>query len=284
MRITVIGAANIDIIAKSKDKIIAGDANNADIRLRAGGTARNIASMLARSGAEVSLITAVGDDPFGALLRDSCNILGINTDAWIVKSNISTGVHLSTLDNDDELFAALVAITAPEHIKSSDLTKHKQIINDADLLILDLNLSEKTLQTAFEIRGEAPTMVNAVSIDKVSRISNLLDKVGVLKLNRLEAEELTGISLDTKERVKQACFLLVNKGANRVFITLGVAGVCVAERKNAVFVPAMPIAVRNKSGAGDAFSAGIALSYNKDIRSQAENGIILATEHLKRLL
>jgi len=282
MRITVIGAANIDIITKSKSKIIPGGSNPADVSLTAGGTARNIAAMLAHRGEDVSLITAVGNDPFGGILRDSCRNIGINTDAWIVKNNTSTGINLITQENNGELHTSFGAVTAPESIRTADITKHKELIRNADLLILDLNLTEKILAVILELREGSPVMVDSVSVNKVKRADGLLDKIDIMKLNRVEAERLTGITLETKERVKQAAYNLINRGVKRVFITLGMAGVCAAENNSAIFVPALPIAVKNKAGAGDAFSTGLAVKFDKDLRAQAESGIALAAEHIGR--
>jgi len=282
MRITVIGAANIDIIAKSKARIIPGDSNPADVRLTAGGVARNIAAMLARHGKEVALIAAIGNDPLGVLLRESCEDIGIDADAWIVKNNISTGVYLAALENDGELYSAFNAMAAPESIKTAELVKHKGLIKEADLLILDLNLTEKILNLALELREQRTVMVDAVSAAKAPRIENMLDKIDILKLNRMEAECLTGVHLDTKERVKQAGYNIVSRGVKRVFITLGMAGVCAVDSQTAIFVPSLPIAVKDVTGAGDAFSAGVAMQLGKDLRTQAESGVALAAEHLER--
>ena len=282
MRVTVIGAANIDITAKSKSKIIPGDSNPADISLTAGGVGRNISVILAKHGVSVDFVTAVGKDPFGALLRKSCTGIGVNTDAWIEKSSTATGVCLETQTSGNERFAAFNAVSAPESIRTAEITKHKNMIIEADLLILDLNLTEKIIDVILNLREDRPIMVDAVSVDKVLRIEKYLDKINVLRLNRSEAEHLTGITLDTKERVKQACYNIVNRGVQRVFTTLGMAGVCAADKNNAIFVPAIPIAIKNTSGAGDAFSTGIALQFDGDLRTQAENGVKIAAEHLKR--
>jgi len=282
VRIVVIGAANIDIITKSKSEIISGDSNPAEIKLKAGGVARNISAMLASHDGEVDLIKAVGSDPFGNILKESCTGIGINTDAWIVKNNISTGVYLATLENDGELYAGFNATSASESIRTAELTKHKGIIKEADLLILDLNLSEKIIALAIELRDGNLIMVDAVSVAKTRRIEKFLDKIDILKLNRLEAEHLTGINLDTKERVRQASNNIVSRGVKRVFITLGMAGVCAADSSSSIFVPALPIVVKDVTGAGDAFSAGIALKYDKKLRTQAESGVKLAAEHLGR--
>jgi len=287
MRITVIGAAHIEITAKSKNKIVPGDSNPAEIGLKAGGTARNIAAMLAMRKIEVDLITAIGNDPFGNLLKESCTGIGINTDAWIVKNNTSTGVYLAALENNSALHAGFNAISVTESIRTAELTKHKKIIKDADLLILDLNLSEKILALSLDQREDGPVLVDAVSVDKVQRIKDLLDRVDILKLSRLEAEKLTGMTLDTKDRVRQASYNIVGRGVKRVFITLGVAGVCAADESNAIFVPALPIAakgVQGVKGAGDAFTAGLAVNLEKDIRSQAEAGVKFAAEHIERIV
>ena len=282
MQITVIGAASIDIIAKSKEKLDPEISNPADINLRAGGEARNIASMLVRKGAEVSLITAVGDDALGALLNESCKHIGINTNAWIIKKAANTCVNLIAQDNDGAPHIQMNATTAPELIRTSEITKHKNLIKDADLLILDLNLAEKILPVIFELRENKPVLVDTVSPEKALRINNLLEQVDIIKLNREQAESLSGIKLDTKERVKQACFSLVNRGVGRVFVTLGMAGACAADKNSAIFVPSHPVAVKDVIGAGDAFATGLAMGMSKDLRSQAEQGVTYAYEHLKR--
>jgi len=282
MQITVIGAANIDIVTKSKSKIKKGSSNPADVSLKAGGVARNIAAMLALRGVDVSLISAVGKDPFGNMLRDSCNDIGINTDAWIFKNNASTGVYLTTLESDGQQYTAFDAMSIPESIRTAEITKHKKIIREADLVIMDLNLSEKIIALIIELRDSKPLMVNAVSVDRIMRIKDFLGQINILKLNRLEAEKLTGIQLDSKERVKQACNSIISRGVQRVFITMGMAGVCAADSRSAIFVPAIPVVLKDLTGAGDAFSTGIAIKFEKDLRSQAESGIKHAADHLNR--
>ena len=67
-----------------------------------------------------------------------------------------------------------------------------------------------------------------------------------------------------------------------MFVTLGMAGACAADKNGALFVPAHPVAVKDVVGAGDAFATGLALSMTKDLRSQAQQGVQYAHDHLKR--
>jgi len=281
MQFTVIGAANIDIKTKSKAPIIHEDSNPADVSMRAGGVARNISAMLAHYNANVHLITAVGNDPFGKMLQESCRTLGINTDAWIIKKNADTGVYVAALEDDGELFAAFNATTIQESIRTAEITKHKKLIESSDLLVMDLNLSDKILNLAIELREGRPIMIDVVSAAKVPRIEPIIEKIDILKLNRIEAEHLTGIKLDTKERVKQAGRLIVSHGVKRVFITLGMAGVCAAEAQSEIIVPAIPMAVKDVTGAGDAFAAGVAMNINRSLRDQAQAGVKYAAEYLR---
>jgi len=284
MHITVVGAANADIISKSSGKIIHGDSNPADVRLVAGGVARNIAENLARLGAKVDFITAIGADPLGAFLREGCESCGINTQAWIVRKDMSTGVYSAALDCDGELYAAFNAMAVLESIKADDLIPWRETIGSADLLIVDTNLTEDSLYALFELRGGKPVMVDTVSVAKAPRIKHLLPRVNILKLNRAEAECLTGLTLSDMNQQKLACADLISRGVGSVFVTLGAAGACAANAEGTVFVPAVPVAVSNVTGAGDAFSAGVALRFKEEIKQQAEYGAELAALHLRKCL
>jgi len=280
MRVTVIGAANADILAKSACRIIHGDSNPAEVIITPGGVALNIAVNLSRLGAEVGFITAVGADPLGAFLRERCETCGINTGAWIVRENMSTGVYAAALDHDGELYAGFNAMAVLESIIPCDLVPFGDIIRRADLLVVDANLTVDALGAIMGLRGARAVMADAVSVAKAPRLNSFLPQIAILKLNHAEAQRLTGFTADSDDGSKLACADLVSRGAGRVFITLGAQGVCAADSGGAIFVPAAPVPVSNVTGAGDAFAAGVALKFHEDLKTQAEYGAELAAEHI----
>jgi pseudouridine kinase len=282
MQVTVIGAANVDIITKSKGKIVHSDSNPASVRLAAGGVARNIAENLLKLGAKVELITAVGADSLGGFLRRNCERLGISTKAWIVREDMSTGVYSAALDADGELYVGFNATGVLESVKPDDLAPYGDVIRKADLLIVEANLTEETLGAIIQLRGDAPVMADTVSVPKAPRITPYLPGISILKLNRAEAERLTGLKLDDSVKYKLACKELISRGVKRVFITRGPAGVCAADEDGAIFIPAVPVAVKNVTGAGDAFAAGVAMHFREDLKTQAEYGAELAARYLRR--
>ena len=281
MRAVVIGGANVDIISKSHNKIIHADSNPAEVTLKSGGVARNIAEQLAKNGVETQLITAIGDDFFGEYLKNKSKKYGICTKAWIIKAGESTGVYSAALDSDGELYTAFNAMALIEAITPEDFFAHKEIIQSADIMIVDTNLSEDTLKAVFEIRGDRPSIAEAVSAFKVNRLKKLLDKIHYLKLNKYEAEQLTKISADSRDNIEKMCKYLIGKGVRRVFITLGADGLYATEKSDVIYLPAEKIEVHDVTGAGDAFVAGIAIKFEEDLLTQAKFGARLATEFLK---
>ena len=59
MNVWVVGASNVDVIAKCRDKVIAADSNIGTVEKAAGGVGRNIASALRAMGFDVSFLTAI---------------------------------------------------------------------------------------------------------------------------------------------------------------------------------------------------------------------------------
>ena len=59
-----VGGANIDLCGRSYAPIEPRDSNPGEIEISAGGVTRNICDNLARLGADVKLVSAVGDDLF----------------------------------------------------------------------------------------------------------------------------------------------------------------------------------------------------------------------------
>ena len=280
MRAVVVGGANVDIISKSQNKIIHADSNPAEVTLKSGGVARNIAQQLAKHGVETQLITAVGDDFFGEYLKNKSEEYGICTEGWIVKAGGSTGVYSAALDSDGELYTAFNAMALIESITPEDILIHEQIIKDADIMVVDTNLSEDAIKTVLDIRGDMPSIGEAVSIAKVNRLKNFLDRLHCLKLNKFEAEKLTGLPADSRDNIEKMCIYLIEKGVRRVFITLGAEGLYAAEKSDVIYLPAEKIDVHDVTGAGDAFVAGIAVKYKEDLLTQAKFGAELAAEFL----
>ena len=68
-KVLVVGATNLDIIARLSHSVIPRDSNPANISTSWGGVGHNIALNLAHLGMDVHFLTAVSTDVLGASLK-----------------------------------------------------------------------------------------------------------------------------------------------------------------------------------------------------------------------
>ena len=103
--------------------------------------------------------------------------------------------------------------------------------------------------------------VDPVSIGKAKAIKKLIGKIHTLKMNKMEAEFLSETKINDRADLDKACVFFLGQGIKRVFITLGSDGVYFSTvEKKGSFIP-QAAEIKNATGAGDAFMAGIIYSH-----------------------
>ncbi len=260
-RVVVVGGANLDVFGFSAGSIIAADSNPGHIEDSPGGVARNIAENLARLGADTHLITAFGSDADGLRLADECRADGIGIDGSITVAHVPGSRYLAILDDDGALSVAVSDMRALDSLTPSVLAERCALLSSADLIVADTNLPADAV-TWLAREMTAPLLVDPVSAAKAPRVREALPAVHTLKLNTLEAGVLLGrtISPERAGDVEDAARDLLSLGPERVFITLGSLGVFAQDGGGSVRLSAPAVDVVNATGAGDAFSAGVAFA------------------------
>ena len=102
-----VGAANADLNGASLAPIHLRDSNPGHISLSAGGVTRNVCENLARLGADVKLLSCVGDDTFGAFIRRSCEDAGVDASHLYEARGASSSMYLSILDADGDMLVGM---------------------------------------------------------------------------------------------------------------------------------------------------------------------------------
>ena len=89
--------------------------------------------------------------------------------------------------------------------------------------------------------------------------------------NEVEAEELTGVPVDSLESADRAAKVFLEKGVQNVLITLGGRGVYVCSEGKSEIIPAFKVNAIDTTGAGDAFNGGLltALAEGKNLHDAA---------------
>ena len=250
-RIAVIGGMNMDICGRPEGALRLRDSEPGRIRLSPGGVGRNIAHDLRLLGADVSLVSAVGDDPFGVALLESCRALGLDVSMTLVRPRERSSTYLYVTDESGDMLVAINDMAITDRVSPAALEPLLPRLNGFDALVLDTDLSGAALGFLAE-RAAVPLYADPVSAAKAPRLRPILPRLRALKPNRLEAEALTG-----ERDPERAARALLAAGAERVFLSLGEEGMLAAEGERMLRLPRTETEVLDTTGAGDAATAAL---------------------------
>lgn len=276
--ITVIGGANIDILAAASHALVPNDSNPGHVTMSYGGVAHNIARDLHLLGHEVRFATIFGGDIFGSLVHDQCEAAGLDLSLAERRDGARNGMYLCVNDHNGELVVAVADTDAIDLITPEWLDSRIDDINTSLAVVADTNLSTPALRYLLN-NCTAPLMVDTVSTAKAPRIIDALaasdtHRLHTLKLNRHEALAVTGA-----DDVTEATRVLHTMGVEHVFITLGSHGALCSDGDTCLELPALPITgIVNTNGAGDAFLAGVvhATMRGDSLDETAHTGLLAA--------
>lgn len=261
--IAVAGGANIDIGGKSFKTVIPHDSNPGVVKISLGGVGRNVAHNLSLLGVPVKLFTVIGNDLNGERIVQSSRELNIDLHAPRLE-DASTSSYLYVADADGDMACAISDMEICEFLTPAYFEREMDLINAAKALVIDTNLPEETIRYLAE-NVKVPVFADTVSVTKAVRVKEVLKYLHTLKPNRLEAELLTGIKVETQEDACKAADILLEQGVTQAFVSLGTDGVLAASAKGREFIPSLKSEIVSLTGAGDAFTAGLVYAYYNDM-------------------
>ena len=273
----VVGGANMDISGRPYKKLIYQDSNPGYTHLSAGGVGRNIAHNLALLEEDVKLLTVFGDDDYASLLSNECRRIGIDTSYAVTIPQAKTSTYLFITNEAGDMELAVSDMDIYEHITPQLLAGKQVLLAHAGVLIADTNIPTESLRYLGE-HIQCPLFVDPVSTTKAKKLVGILDKIHTLKPNRMEAELLSGVTIQNEQDLEAAADKLLSQGLKQVFISLGEQGVYCADHQNRYHIPCQKVDIVNTTGAGDSFMAAIAWAYHQgySLYEQAQAGMIAA--------
>ena len=247
----VIGALNVDIGGIPEAAFVPGDSIPGRVRVSLGGVGWNIARDLSCLGLSTSFISLLGEDMHADAIRRDAEEFGVDIARcrWMSSENnrylyiSGRGGELSAAVNDMRLCAAM-----DEAFGAGCLA----VLPGCDVVVADANLPPETLRVIAE-GSPVPLVADCVSAVKCGRLRELLPYVHTLKANRMEAETLTG-RIDPADCVRA----LLDAGVRRAVVSLSGEGVLCGDAERIVRMPALPVPVRDVTGAGDSLTAALA--------------------------
>ena len=260
----VVGGVNMDIGGHSFSPLVNADSNPGSISMSLGGVGRNIAHNLALMGTDVRLLTAFGEDLYGQRIAASCGELGIDVSHALRTSELPTSTYLYIASPDGDMAMALSDMQIADRITPAYLAANLSILQNARVIVADTNIPPESLVYLAE-NCQAPLFCDPVSTTKAVKLLPILQHIHTLKPNRLEASLLSGVEIREPKDVETAAKVLLDKGVQRLFISMGADGVYAATKTESIFMPNLPGTPVNTTGCGDAFTAALVWAWLEDL-------------------
>lgn len=263
--VIVIGGSNVDLVGFSKDKIILEDSNPGRLKTSLGGVGRNIADNLGRLDVKTQLLSAVGDDAQGQELIETSVKSGIDMRHVIRSKVYTTSTYLSVVDHDGNMVLALSDMESINAIDINYLEEHHKEIANAKAIVIDTNLTEESIAYIFDKYQNIPIYVDTVSTTKAMKILPYLGSIHTLKPNRIEAEKLLGMTIQTDEDMMKAVQMFLEKGMKQIVVSNGGEGIFYGDAYGVHKIVPKPVKMINANGAGDAFMAGLVYGFMQEL-------------------
>lgn len=258
-KICVVGSSNIDLVTYAPRLPKLGETvTGTSFQTGFGGKGANQAVMAAKLGADVTMITKLGEDSFGRDTLENYKSLGFDTSQVLFTDEAATGVAPIWVEESSGNNAIIVAAGANDLLSSRDIANAADAITAAQILICQWEVPLETTIAALEIAraNGVTTIFNPAPIrdDLPTTAYALCD---IFSPNESETEALTGLSVQSLDEAEVAGKELLARGVGKVILTLGERGSMLVEPTGATHIPTAAVKAIDTTGAGDAFMGSL---------------------------
>lgn len=265
--IAVVGSLNRDLVIRAERFPAPGETVlGSGFRTVPGGKGANQAVAMARLGARVGMVGAVGEDSFGAMMREGLVRDGIDVRSVRSCAEESTGVAVITLDpaGENHIVVAPGANARLTAVDVEDGLARLAAVEPVQAVVLQLEVPDEAVlaATTWAVTRRIPLFVNAAPW-RESVPASVFEQATWLILNRSEVSGLVGRSLSDLASIAGAVTAWRGRGVRPgVVVTLGAEGAWVEGGGSRGLVKAAPVErVVDTVGAGDAFVGGFVVGW-----------------------
>lgn len=260
--ILVVGSVNMDLVMRARRLPVPGETVfGRDFTITPGGKGANQAVAAARLGANCSLIGRIGSDSFGQILLEELESEEIDCRGVSITTEHPTGVAMILVDMKGE--NAIVVDGGANRLVNADddIFPNAELFEKANVVLLQLELSLSLTRAAIDQARRHNCKVILDPAPAPSYLPDELCAVDVLSPNIVEAEQITGLKIGEERIDKNMATDLIARGAKAVVAKLGHRGSLVVTADGQFRrVPPYKVNIVNTTGAGDAFTAALAVA------------------------
>ena len=283
MGILAIGAVFVDIKGFPYDNYLPTGRNAGRVEYVHGGVARNVIEDIANVELRPMFMTIVDDTPMGSAVMQKLKDHKVNTDYIISRPN-GMGTWLAVFDNNGDVAGSISM--RPDMMPLAGVLEEKgdEIFAQADSLVLEVGLDKVIVKSALALakKHNVKTFALVANMSIAAERRDFLQQFDCVICNQSEA----GILFldDYEEKTPEELRDIVAQRISlakipSMVVTMGAAGAVYANNQGEKGIcPARNVQVKDTTGAGDAFCAGVAIgmTYGKTIAEAVEIGTTLA--------
>ncbi|MCA9986466.1 MAG: ribokinase [Anaerolineales bacterium] len=222
-----------------------------------GGKGFNQALAASRLGADTKFVGRLGDDAFGAGVREFLAKESLDITNLITDPENASGLAVISVDEAAENSIIVISGTNMKH-DERDVARAEAAMANASVLMLQLETPQKTSFAAARIAKEMGVKVMLDPAPAVPLDKEVYELCYLMTPNEGETEILTGIRPENQTQAAEAASILLDRGVDVAVIKLGATGVYFQSATERGFVQPFKVNAIDTVAAGDAFNGGVA--------------------------
>ena len=283
MGILVIGATFVDIKGFPFDNYLPTGRNAGKVEYVHGGVARNVVEDIANVELRPTFLSIVDDSPMGDAVVKKLRNHKVNTDYLLTRPD-GMGTWLAVFDNNGDVAGSISK--RPNMLPVASLLEEKgdEIFSKAKSVVLEVDLDKEIVKLTLELAEKYGVKVFGVvsNMSIAAKRRDFLKQFDCFICNQQEAGQLFVDDYNNLDPEQMRAVLVEKVLGARIpamVVTMGAQGAVYADLAgNSGICPAKNVQVKDTTGAGDAFCAGVSigLTYGKSLPEAIDIGSTLA--------
>ena len=209
----------------------------------------------------------MGDDENGKAILEHSRRLGYNMENSVFLEGQSTPTYMAILNQNGEMESAVVDMDSLNKMTPSFIDEKREVFENSEYVVVGSDGPELLEYILKKYEGKCKFILDPVSAKKAEEIRHLIKYFHTIKPNRFETEALCGFKIESDEDLRKAGRFFIEQGVKNVFISLDSDGIyyITSEGEEGTLACCEAINVKNVTGAGDSFVAGIGYGYMNNL-------------------